>query len=97
MSSTKSEVYSWRVSAEVKRSLEDEARRRRLSLAQMLDQISREWLAEHATNSADSERVHAAARRFIGSISGGGAARSEQVRERVRERLRAKHARQRSR
>lgn len=93
----KTEVYSWRVAPEVKRSLEDEARRRNLTLAQMLDQITQDWLAQHAANDGTPERVLAAARRWIGSISGGGVPRSERVRELVRQRLTEKHGRKRAR
>jgi hypothetical protein len=93
----KSEVYSWRVAPEIKRCLELEARRRNLTLAQMLDQIAQDWLAEHAANDPGPERIRAAARRWIGSISGGSNRRSERVRELVRDRLREKHGRKRSR
>jgi hypothetical protein len=81
----------------MKRSLELEARRRKLTLAQMLDQIAQDWLAEHAANDPSPERIRVAARRWIGSISGGGSRRSERVRELVRERLREKHGRKRAR
>lgn len=90
---SKTEVYSWRLSPATKRSLEDEARRRKLTLAQMLDQIAQDWLAEHAANDDDAERILAKARPFIGAISGGGARRSERVRDLVRKRLRDKHGR----
>ena len=93
----KSEVYSWRVAPEIKRCLELEARRRKLTLAQMLDQIAQDWLAEHAANDQSSDRVRAAARRWVGSISGGGSRRSQRVRELVRKRLKEKHGRERAR
>lgn len=86
----KSEVYSWRLSPEVKRSLEDEARRRSVTLAEMLDQIAHEFLARRTRPDDAQDRVRAAARRWIGSISGGGARRSERVRELVRDQLKAK-------
>lgn len=87
----KTEVYSWRLSPEVKRSLEDEARRRSVTLAEMLDQIAQEFLSRRTRTDDAQDRIRAVARRSIGSISGGGAGRSERVRELVRERLRAKH------
>jgi len=93
----KTEVYSWRVSAAVKRSLEDEARRRKLSLAELIDEIARSWLATRAGDGGASDRMRAEARRWIGSISGGGARRSERVRELVRARLQERHGRQRAR
>jgi predicted DNA-binding ribbon-helix-helix protein len=89
---SKSEVYSWRVEPATKRCLEDEARRRKLTLAQLLDRITQDWLSQRAADDSEPERIRAAARRWIGSISGGGERRSERVRELVRERLRGKRA-----
>jgi hypothetical protein len=86
----KSEVYSWRLSPEVKRSLEDEARRRSVTLAEMLDQIAHEFLSRRTRTDDAQDRVRAATRRWIGSISGGGARRSERVRDLVRDQLNAK-------
>ena len=40
----KSEVYSWRVSTELKSGLEREARRRKISVSAVLDLAAREWL-----------------------------------------------------
>ncbi len=92
----KTEVYSWRLSAEQKTALEEAARRMRCSMADLLDSITRVWLEEEARRSADDEgqqaRLRAAAERAIGTISGGGASRSENVRLLVRERLRRRRA-----
>jgi hypothetical protein len=93
----KTEIYSWRLSPEVKRSLEDEARRRSVTLAKMLDQIAQEFLSRRMHADDAQDRIRAGAHRWIGSISGGGAPRSERVRQLVRERLRAKHGDNRSR
>ena len=40
----KTEVYSWRVATDIKTGLEREARRRRISLAAVLDLAAEEWL-----------------------------------------------------
>ena len=40
----KTEVYSWRVSADLKTGLEREARRRKISLSAALDLAAQEWL-----------------------------------------------------
>jgi len=40
----KSEIYSWRVSTDIKTNLEREARRRGMSLAAVLDLAAEEWL-----------------------------------------------------
>jgi predicted DNA-binding ribbon-helix-helix protein len=94
---SKSEVYSWRVEPEIKRSLEDEARRRQLTLAQMLDQIAKDWLARRSASDDGAEQIRTAARRWVGSIAGGGEPRSTRVRELVRRRLENKRARKRAR
>lgn len=93
----KTEVYSWRLSPDVKRSLEDEARRRSVTLAELLDQLAQEFLARRTHTDDAQARIRTAARRWIGSISGGGAPRSKQGRELVRERSRAKRGDDRSR
>jgi hypothetical protein len=40
----KTEVYSWRVSTNVKAGLEREARRRKTSVSAILDMAAQEWL-----------------------------------------------------
>lgn len=87
----KTEVYSWRMSPELKAALEDAARREGSPLAELLERIASGWLAGNrpdASDEAAQQRLHAAARACFGSIRGGDAARSERVRERVRDRLR---------
>lgn len=68
----KTEVYSWRVSSELKQDLEREARRRKASISSILDLAARDWLAKSRKSIADDEeqkRLHAAVEPFIGSIS----------------------------
>src|SRR5689334_5824829 len=92
----KSEVYSWRVSAELKADLEAEARRQNVSLARLLEQVSRDWLDDRRrhpnSDAAEQERLHAAARKAIGTIPSDNPRRSQMVRELVRERLKQKYA-----
>lgn len=84
----KSEVYSWRVSRSLKEELEAEARETGLSLAGLLQQISEEWLETRRRERALREReIRDSAARYVGSIAGGDPDRSEQVGQRVRERL----------
>jgi len=45
----KTEVYCWRVSTDLKNSLEREARRRKVSLSAVLDLAARTWLDERGT------------------------------------------------
>src|SRR5579863_274524 len=95
----KTEVYSWRISPELKTDLEAEARREKLSVSALLDRLASEGLAERRSRSeaddAEQARLHAAAEKLCGTIRGG-AARSESVRTLVRERLKRRHERSRS-
>jgi hypothetical protein len=92
----KTEVYSWRVSSELKQSLEREARRRKASIASILDAAARAWLAKSRASIADDEeqkRLHAAIEPLLGSISGGDPYRAESVSAIVRARLKKRYAR----
>jgi predicted transcriptional regulator len=92
----KTEVYSWRLSSEIKGDLEEVARRKKLSVSRLLEHIVREWLEEYRNKSNDEadeqERLHRAAMRTFGKIRGGDPHRSE----RARQALRAKLARRRA-
>jgi hypothetical protein len=96
----KTEVYSWRISPDLKTDLEAEARRENLSVSALLDRLACEWLAERRAQSGTDEavqaRLHRAAEKWFGAIRGGGAARPESVRTLVRERLKRRHERSRS-
>lgn len=91
----KTEVYSWRLSAERKAQLEEEARRRSTSVANILEQITSEWFADHANGRSDDEAEQAALRRrvmaTVGTIRGGDPSRSERASELVREIIHQKH------
>jgi hypothetical protein len=92
----KTAVYSWRVSSETKAALEDEARQRDESVAELLDRIAREWLElQRGTDGGDrqrEERIRARALSCCGTIAGGDPDRASRVREDVRERLRSRRA-----
>ncbi len=68
----KTEVYSWRLSPHLKMALEEAARAESKSLAELLEQIARDWLAQVKRQGDDDEelqrRLHSSAMRFIGSI-----------------------------
>ena len=51
----KTEVYSWRLSAERKAELEAEARREGTSLSGLLDRVTAGWLAERRNGRSDDE------------------------------------------
>ncbi len=92
----KTEVYSWRVSTDLKTGLEREARRRKISLAKALDLAAEEWLKKGGADQNDDreqQRLHEAASKFIGVIASGDSRRSENVRQMVRERLRRRYGR----
>lgn len=85
----KSAVYSWRLTPGLKLALEEAASRKGESVAEVLERISREWLAR--TSSADDEeeqrRLHAAVSKHLGTIAGGDPDRSARAREMVRAHL----------
>lgn len=93
----KSEIYSWRLSPEVKSALEIEARREGITLASLLERIAEEWLRTRrlsiAQEEAEQARLHAAARRTLGTIAGGNSRRAERAHSAIRERLARRHAR----
>jgi len=92
----KSEVYSWRVSTDLKTGLERAAHRRKLSVAAVLDLAARDWLAKDgAETEGDDEqpRLHKAASKCFGTLASGDAHRSENARQAVRQRLRRHYGR----
>jgi hypothetical protein len=92
----KTEVYSWRVSSELKQHLEREARRRKASISSILDTAAREWLAKSRASIADDEeqkRLHAAVAPLLGSISRIIPYSPEILRETVRRRVKQRYAR----
>ena len=93
----KTEVYTWRVSAAMKASLEEAARVTNRSIAKLLDEIVAERLdAIGQAGQAKMEhqrRLHLRAARFLGCFAGSARRRSERTRELVRARLKRRHAR----
>lgn len=92
----KTEVYSWRVSPDLKTDLEREARRRKISLSAALDLAAQDWLKKRDGDPNDAARqqhLQRAAAACFGKFAGGNSGRSESARQAVRDRLRRKHAR----
>jgi uncharacterized membrane protein YccC len=92
----KTEVYSWRVSTEIKAGLQREARRRKMSLAAVLDLAAREWLKENSDRESDSQeqaRLLKVAMKYVGTIQGNDPHRAENARDEIRRRLRKRHGR----
>jgi hypothetical protein len=87
----KNEVYSWRVSTDLKTRLEREAQRRKISLSAVLDLAARDWLGKGGAELEGDEeqvRLHHAASKCFGAFASGIANRSENARQAVRQRLR---------
>jgi hypothetical protein len=97
----KTEVYSWRLSPEKKMELEAEAKREGKSVAQVLEEISTEWLHQRRNgrdeDEAEQERIWKQAMKAIGSIRGGDPKRAERSKLRVRQIIREKYERERER
>lgn len=92
----KTQVYSWRMSRELKSDLERAARLRNLRLASVLEQAAREWLAKNAhgvENDEEQKRLHAAASKFIGAIKGGNPRLAETASESIKKSLRRRYGR----
>ena len=90
----KYERYNWRVSTELKTSLQRAARSREMSLSSLLDTAAREWLINNASGEGDEEkqrRLHRAASKSVGVLASGNTRGSETSREGVRSRLRQRH------
>lgn len=97
--SRKSEVYTWRVSPQVKASLEEAARNANRSMAGLLDEIVAERLqASELVGEAEQDRqrqLHARAARFAGRLTGTNPRRAETARVSVRARLGERRKRER--
>jgi hypothetical protein len=93
----KTEIYTLRLSRDLKVALESEARREKVSIAALLDRGARELLQKDGVQSsgddAEQRRLHAQARKSIGAIAGANPFRAESARPMIRERLARKHGR----
>lgn len=88
----KTEVYSWRLSRDMKISLEEAALRKQKSISQLLETIVNEWLAEsyQAGDSRDDEeqaRLQEAAATCFSAFGSENPERSESIRQELRARL----------
>ena len=92
----KTEVYSWRLDPVLKSGLEESARRREISVAELLDGIAEEWLAQDGFDRLreddEQRRIRANATRFIGAFQGRDPDRASEAKERIRQRLRERRA-----
>lgn len=91
----KTEVYTWRLSAEVKADLEREARVRKMPVSSVLEVAVRDLLKKRSADVTEEEaqrRLHAAAVPCLGVLAGGNPRRAEQAGKAIRERLRRRRA-----
>jgi hypothetical protein len=90
----KSEVYSWRLSAELKADLQRHAHEEKVSLSELLERISQDWLAKRRLeDEAEQARIWARVEKVIGKISGNDPYRSENVSKLVEEQIAKKYGR----
>jgi hypothetical protein len=91
----KTEVYSWRLSAERKAELEDAARREGTSVSGLLERVTGDWLAGHRNGHDEDDAEQAAIRKrvmaTVGTIRGSDPTRAERAGELVREIIARKH------
>jgi len=92
----KTEVYSWRLSGELKSDLERTARLRRMPVSAVLETAVRDWLTNSDTQIPEDEKqgsLQAAAANCFGSFASRSARRAETARDVLRKRLRQRDAR----
>ncbi len=92
----KTEVYSWRLSGELKSNLEREARQRKVSVSAVLESAVRDLLKKGDSATPEDEkqrRLHTAAARCLGVLASGNSRRAETAREAVRTRLGRRYGR----
>jgi post-segregation antitoxin (ccd killing protein) len=93
----KTEVYSWRVSRQLKSELERQARHRKVSVSSLLEEATRKWLKESAATLDDDEsqrKLHAAAEKCLGAFASGRRDRAENASADLRRILRRKQQRE---
>lgn len=93
----KTEVYSWRLSSDLKSKLERHARSRKTSVSVVIEMATRDWLkkneAEIGSDDQEQAKLQAEASRWIGAIAGSNPRRAETAREAIRSRLRRRYGR----
>ncbi|HEY6765831.1 MAG TPA: hypothetical protein VI386_13755 [Candidatus Sulfotelmatobacter sp.] len=91
----KTEVYSWRVSADRKAALEEEARREGTTVSALLDRVTGDWLAHrrngHSHDDAEQAALRKRVMKTVGTIRSGDPALASRAREVIREEILRKH------
>lgn len=90
----KTEVYSWRLSPHLKEELQEAARAERKSVADLLEEIVKDWLqhtrGQAGTDEERQQRVREAVMKCAGTIEGGPDL-AENARSEVRARIARRH------
>ena len=91
----KTEVYTWRLSSDLKARLEREARRRKTSVSAVLEEAANTCLERIEMDESDEEqrRLHEETGKYLGTIKGTDPRRSENVRSAVRTKLNRRYGR----
>ncbi len=92
----KTEVYSWRVSEDLKSDIEREARLRKVSVSAVLETAVRDLLNKSGSDPSDEEgqrALHKSVSRYLGVLSSGNTRRAERASQIVRERLGKRYGR----
>jgi hypothetical protein len=92
----RSEVYSWRLSSELKSDLERAARLKKVPASTILDIAVRDWLQKARTDPAGDEvqsALQAEVASCLGVLAGRNPRRAETARELIRKRLATRRAR----
>ena len=93
----KTEVYSWRLSPDLKSELEEAARTASKNVAQLLEEMAADWLANQRAAQRPQDPHQAslreAAMKSVGAIRGDDPDRAENARSSVRARLARRHGR----
>jgi hypothetical protein len=91
----KTEVYSWRLSADRKAMLEEEARREGTTVSALLDRVTGDWLAHRRNGHSHDDAAQAALRKrvmkTVGTIRSGDPTLASRAREVIREVILRKH------
>jgi predicted transcriptional regulator len=85
------EVFSWRLSRELKSDLEREARRRKTTISAVVNLAVSDWLRKSALQTGEDgeqRRLHDAASNCLGTLAGGNSRRAETARQAIGQRLR---------
>jgi Ribbon-helix-helix protein, copG family len=94
----KTEVYSWRLSVELKAGLEEQARREGRSVSALLEELASQGLRARRNGESNDEAQQAAIRArvmaTVGTIQGNDPHGSERAAELVREIIHKKHCKE---